>query len=56
MGSSCIAQEDQLGGFDHLEGWDMKGGRKTQEGRRYGDICIGIADSLRCKAETKTPM
>ena len=29
----------------------MRGGRKAQEG---GDICIHIADSLCCRAETNT--
>ena len=33
---------------DHLEGWDREGGR------RYGDICIYIADSLCYTAETNT--
>ena len=33
---------------DDLEGWDG-GGREAQEG---GDICIHIADSLCCTAET----
>ena len=41
---------------DHLEGWDREGGRETQEGRLYGDICICIADSLCYKAETNTPL
>ena len=35
---------------DDLEGWDEdRGGRDTQEG---GVICICIADSLCCTAET----
>ena len=36
---------------DDLDGWDGGGGggREVQEG---GDICIHIADSLRCTAET----
>ena len=41
---------------DHLEGWDKEGGRERgARGRRYGDVCICIADSLCCKAETNTP-
>ena len=38
---------------DHLEGWDREGDAK---GKRYGDICICIADSLCYKAETNTPL
>ena len=37
--------------YDDLGGWDESGwsGRKDQEG---GDICIHMADSLPCTAET----
>ena len=39
---------------DHLEGWDREGGREGDaRGRGYGGICIHIADSLFCTAETK---
>ena len=32
---------------DHLEGWDREVGREGDaRGKRYGDICICIADSL----------
>ena len=42
---------------DYLEGWDREGGREADaRGKRYGDICIGITDSLRYKAETDTPL
>ena len=42
---------------DHLEGWDREGGREgDSRGKRYGDICICIADSLCYKAETNTPL
>ena len=42
---------------DHLEGWDSEGGRERDaRGKRYGDICICINDSLRYKAETNTPL
>ena len=38
---------------DHLEGWDREGGREGDaRGRRYGNICICITDSLCYKAET----
>ena len=37
---------------DNLEGWAGEGGgREVQEGR---DICIPMADSCRCMAETIT--
>ena len=39
MGSSHIAQGDQLMLSDHLEGWDREGGRETQEG---GDMGIYV--------------
>ena len=34
-----------------LDGWDREGGREVQGG---GDICVHIADSLHCTAETNT--
>ena len=41
---------------DHLEGWDWEGGREGDaRGKKYGDICICITDSLFYKAETNTP-
>ena len=40
----------------HLEGWDREGGRENTRGRRYGDICIRIADSLCYTAATNTPL
>ena len=40
---------------DHLEGWDREGGREGDaRGKRYGNICICITDSLGYKAETNT--
>ena len=36
-----------------LDGWDGTGGREVQEG---GDICIHIADSLNCIAETNATL
>ena len=43
---------------DHLEGGSREGGRREGDarGRRYGDIRVCIADSLRYKAETNTPL
>ena len=39
---------------DDLEKWDDGGvGREVQEG---GDICIYIADSFHCTAETNTTL
>ena len=40
---------------DHLEGLDRECGREGDaRGKRYGDICICITDSLCYKAETDT--
>ena len=42
---------------DHLEGWDREGGKEGDaRGKRYGNICICITDSLCYKAETNTPL
>ena len=39
--------------YDDLEGWHGEGEREAKEG---GDICIHIADSLCCTAETNTTL
>ena len=42
---------------DHLEGWDKEGAREEDSrGKRYGDICICITDSIGYKSETNTPL
>ena len=42
---------------DHLEGWDREGWREGDaRGKRYGDICICITDSVCYKAESDTPL
>ena len=42
---------------DQLEGWDRECGREGDlRGKRYGDICICITDSLCYKAETNIPL
>ena len=42
---------------DHLEGLVRAGGREGDAGgRRYGNVCICVADSLCYKAETNTPL
>ena len=42
---------------DYLEGWDREGGREGDaRGKRYGDICICITDSLCYKGETNTAL
>ena len=42
---------------DNLEGWEMEGGREGDaRGKRYGDICICITDSLCYKAEANIPL
>ena len=57
MGSSHIAQGDQLVLCDHLERWDREGVREMQEGGDMGIyIYICIADSFCYKAETNTPL
>ena len=38
---------------DDLEGWNEGGEMETQEG---GDICVRIADSCFCTAETNTTL
>ena len=53
MGGSCIVQGPQVGAPSPWGvGWG-RGGRETQEG---GDICIHIADSHCCTAETNTAL
>ena len=43
---------NRLGG-----GWDGEGGREGDAGgKRYGNVCICVADSLCYKAETNTPL
>ena len=42
---------------DHLEGWVREDGREGDaRGKRYGDICICIADSVCYKAESNTTL
>ena len=39
---------------DNLEGWDaVGGGREVEVG---GDMCVPMADSCRCMAETNTAL
>ena len=54
MGSSHIAQGDQLGALWPPRGVGKGGWEGDAKGRRYGDVCICIADSLHYKAETNT--
>ena len=56
MGSSHIAQGDQLGGLWLPRGVGEGGWEGDTRGKRYGNICICIADSLCYKAETSTPL
>ena len=54
---ACVLREISSGLCDHLEGWDREGGREGgARGKRYGNICICITDSLCYKAETNTPL
>ena len=49
-----MTQGTETGLCSNLEGWGGKGaGRKVQEG---GDICISVADSHCCMAETNTSL
>ena len=42
---------------DHLEGWNREGEREGDaRGKRYGNICVCITDSLCYTAETNTPL
>ena len=42
---------------DPLEGWDREGGSEGDaRGRRYGNICVCMTDSLCYKAEANTPL
>ena len=56
MGSSHIAQGDQLGALWPPRGVGKGGWEGDARGRRYRDICICIADSLCYTAETNTPL
>ena len=53
-GKCCIAQGVQTRTLDSLEGWaEGWGGREVLEG---GGICISMADSHCCMAETNTSL
>ena len=52
MGSSCIAQGDQLGALWPPRGVGWGGWEGDARGKRYGDVRICIADSLCYTAET----
>ena len=54
MGSSHIAQGDELGALWPPRGVGYGGWEGDARGRRYGDVCICMADSLCYKAETNT--
>ena len=54
MGSSLIAQGDELGALCPPRGVGKGGWEGDARGRIYGDICLCIADSLCYTAETNT--
>ena len=56
MGSSHIAQGYQLGALCPPRGVVYGGWEGDAKGKRYGDICVHIADSLCYTAETNTPL
>ena len=42
---------------DHLEGWDREGGKEGDAGgKRCGNVCVCMADSLCYEAKTNTPL
>ena len=56
MGSSCIAQGDQLVALWPPRGVGEGGWERGTRGKRYGDICICITDSLCYTAEANTTL
>ena len=54
MGSSSVAQGDQLGALRRLRGVGWGGWEGGSRGRGYGDMCMHMADSLCCAIETNT--
>ena len=52
-GSCCITQGAQLGALRQPRWMGCRGWREAQEG---GDICIQLAHSLCCTAETDTTL
>ena len=56
MGSSHIAQGDQLGDLWPLRVVGYEGWEGDARARGYGDICVCIADSLCYEAGTNTPL
>ena len=54
MGSSSIAQGDQLGALWWSWGVGLGGWEGGSRGSRYGDVCMHITDSLCCATETST--
>ena len=56
MGSSRIAQGDQLGALSPPRGVGLGRGEGDARRRGYGDIWIHIADSLSYTGETNTAL
>ena len=56
MGSSHIAQGDQLGALWSPRGVGYGGWEGNARGTRYGNVFICIADSFSYKAESNTPL
>ena len=53
----CPSTDEWIKKVWYLEWWDREGGREGDaRGKRYGNICICITDSLCYKAETDTPL
>ena len=56
MGSSCIAQGDQLSALRPPRGVALGGWEGDIRGSGYGDVCICMADSLCYTAEANAPL
>ena len=56
MGSSHIAQGDQLGALCPPRWVGLGGWEGDTRGREYGDMCIRMADSLCYTAEANVPL
>ena len=56
MGSSCIAQGDQLDALSPPRGVGQGGWEGDARGRGYGDMCIHTADWLCWTLETNIIM
>ena len=54
MGSSSIAQGDQLGALRRPGGVELGGWEGGSRGIEYGNICMHMANSVSCTTETNS--